>query len=148
MNRVLVILIAALLIAFPVAAQSDATAEPPIVAPSNDITVQDGGTLVLDQTPPMSPVPAEEAPPVDVGALGQFGLYLMLAIAGGGSFALVLTRLDTRGKDNLEKAYLSLAPEWQNTIVKIVEVAEALGKLGREVTDGQPNTPANTPPTP
>lgn len=99
-----------------------------------------------DATPEPTPVVAPDAPPVDFGALGQFGLYLMLAIAGGGSFALVLTRLDTRGKDQLEKAYLSLSPEWQTTIVKIVEVAEALGKLGREVTDGQPNDVPQTPP--
>lgn len=129
MNRILLILLLCFAFAAPVLAQ-EATPEPPTT-----IVVEDGGTVNVE---------ADE-PPVDFGALGQFGLYLMLAIAGGGSFALVLTRLDTRGKDQLEKSYESLSPSWQAVVLKIVDVSEALGKLGREVTDGKPNLPPAPP---
>lgn len=93
-----------------------------------------------DSTPEPAPVViADDTPAVDTAALLNFALYLLLAIAGGGSFALVLMRLDARGKDQLEKAYLSLPPDTQQIILRLVDLTEALAKLGRDVTDGVPS---------
>lgn len=129
--RLIVLALVALLLVAPVGAQEawDALTEAPEATEGPPIVVV---------TP--------DAPDVDFGALGQFALYMMLALAGGGSFALVLTRLDTRGKDQLERAYESLSPTWQDAILQLVNTMEALAKLGREVTDHEPNdTPPNPP---
>jgi type II secretory pathway component PulF len=104
-----------------------------------------------DVTPTPAPVTAPEASGVSewvyvVGAL-------LLAIAGGGSFALVFTRLDARAKQHLEQAYMSLPPQWQTAISNTLSLAneanrvlteankaltEAL-KIANELTDGKPN---------
>ena len=84
------------------------------------------------------------APPVDTNALAEFGLYALLTLIGGGSFALVLTRLDKRGLDALEKAYQSTPPEVQATILEVVKTLTEVVRVGQIVTDGKPN---DTPPT-
>lgn len=73
---------------------------------------------------------------------------VILAILGGGSFALVIHRLDKRTKDEAEQLYLALPPQWQTTVLRILDAAEATLELAREVTDGQPNaeTTTSTPP--
>lgn len=65
---------------------------------------------------------------------------VILAIVGGGTFALVINRIDKRTKDETEKLYLALPPQWQDTIVRTLDAAEATLRLARELTDGQPNS--------
>lgn len=72
---------------------------------------------------------------------------VIFAIAGGGTFAFMLSRLDKRSKDEIERNYLALSPQWQNTILKVLETADTINKqvgsavqLGRELTDGRANT--------
>jgi len=122
-----------LLFAAPVYAQDAAT---PDAAPVVSVTAEPnppGVTVNVQQ--PDTPVAA----PVDTNALGTFGLYALLALIGGGSFALVLSRLDKRGLDALEKAYESTSPATQATILEIVNILAGIVKVGQEVTDGKPN---------
>jgi hypothetical protein len=75
--------------------------------------------------------------------------YILIAVAGGGSFAMIFSRLDKRGKDDMEKAY-NAAPPWvKDVTIKVLDVSEkltealsAFNKVGREVTDGKPNSDA------
>lgn len=68
------------------------------------------------------------------------------AAAGGGSALVILSRIDRQTKDQTERLFESLSPEWQATIVRVVQSAEeavrtasAAVSVLREVTDGKPN---------
>ncbi|MBK8035279.1 MAG: hypothetical protein IPK17_38405 [Chloroflexi bacterium] len=120
-----------LLIGVPVSAQEVGATEE---APSGEV-----------ETPP-----EVVTVPVDVVTNAQTANTLIvisagvvLAIVGGGSFAVVLSRIDKRTKDETERLYLALPPQWQETVVRVLDAAEATLKLAREVTDGKPN---QTPP--
>jgi glycerol uptake facilitator-like aquaporin len=76
---------------------------------------------------------------------------LIGALAGGGSALAMLSRVDRDTKDNAERLFTSLSPEWQATITQVVTSAEEAVRtaamaveLLREVTDGQPNSEAKT----
>lgn len=64
---------------------------------------------------------------------------MLLAFMGGGTFAVIISRVDTRTKDDIERLYMALPPQWQDTILKVVEATEALVILAKQVTDKQPN---------
>lgn len=114
-----------------------------------------------DETPEPTPVVITDDTPVVVvqpdrtGDILAFGGIVLLAIAGGGGIVLVIERI-TRSKDaadNAERLYLSLSPEWQDTIRAIVEasqrvadVADRLLDFAEVVTDGKPNDDMQTPP--
>lgn len=132
MKRFLLPLILSLLLIAP--AVHAQTAEPLPEATPAVVTVNVPGTTIN-----VAPAEVPAAPPIDTSALAQFGLYFLLAIAGGGSFALVLTRLDKRGLDALEKAYESTSPATQARILDIVNILADIVKVGQVVTDGKPN---------
>lgn len=74
---------------------------------------------------------------------------LIGALAGGGSALAMLSRVDRDTKDNAERLFHSLSPDWQATITRVVTSAEEAVRtaamaveLLREVTDGQPNSEA------
>lgn len=131
MKRLLPLVLFAFLLLAPVAYAQDA---PTPEATPAVVVVNVPGTTINVQ-PAETPV----APPVDTTAVGTFGLYLLLALVGGGSFALVLSRLDKRGLDALERAYQSTPPATQAAILEVLNVLTELVKVGHQVTDNQPN---------
>lgn len=126
LTRLLFVFVCLLAFAFPVLAQ-EATAEP---TPVDTVTV------------PVEVVTNAQT----TGSFVTIAAGIILAIVGGGSFALVLTRIDKRTKDEAERQYLSLPPVWQDTVMRLLDAAEAALKLAREITDGQPNADGIVPP--
>ncbi|GEM_PF-1149854 len=62
---------------------------------------------------------------------------VLLGIAVG---ALILvSRIDKRAKDDAERLYQALPPVWQTVVLKLIEVADKVVEVGKEVTDGEPN---------
>jgi len=61
-SRIFAVLFVLLLIGAPVMAQ-EVTPPPDVGAPVNNIIIEEGGNLTVDQVAPLSPVPEEEAPP-------------------------------------------------------------------------------------
>jgi len=118
----MIALIALILVVYPARAQDAADPLPDVTA-----------TLVS---------PADDSPVVVVQPVfnpGEIVGWLLIAITGGGTVAMVITRFDRRGKDETERLYQALPPIWQTTILKIVETAGAAVRLAKEVTDGKPN---------
>jgi len=73
---------------------------------------------------------------------------ILIALAGGGSFAAVIMTLSKSraAQDNTEKLYEALSPVWQTTILGLIDTAERITKVAAEsiiiakkVTDGKPN---------
>nr|PZN48703.1 MAG: hypothetical protein DIU68_21250 [Chloroflexota bacterium] len=94
-------------------------------------------TVAFAQEATPEPLPAEPAPGIDWGAwLDRLQTAasisfiiggLLGAAAGGGSALMILSRIDKQTKDQTERLFESLSPEWQATIVRVVESAEEAG---------------------
>lgn len=111
--------------------------------------------------PPTGETPGEdtvtvtiEAPESEtVPAVLNLVAILLIALAGGGSFAVVWERIrrNKEAKDTIERLAEGLSPTWKTTIDRMLDVAEQVNKtaaevlqFAREVTDGQPNQPPPT----
>jgi uncharacterized membrane protein len=67
-----------------------------------------------------------------------FVLNTVLVGAAVGVLVFV-NKLDKRAKDDAERLYQALPPIWQTAILKLIDAADALVRVSREVTDGKPN---------
>lgn len=125
----------------------EATGEAP------DITVEDGGTVVINEQPEVTPAPE---PALSTDNLLKLTMAILAAIVGGGSILMVLDRfLKSKDvKDAVESIYLGTPAETQegllkalDTIDKVVDQFGRIVQFGREVTDKLPNqeTPPNQP---
>jgi hypothetical protein len=108
---------------------------------------------VVEVTPVVEPAPDMVTVPVEVvqsqinwNGLGQVLLYALIALLGGGTFAAVFSHMSKANKDEVERNYHALPPEWQETIQGILGIAKSvLDTANRmyawadEVTDGLPN---------
>jgi hypothetical protein len=106
-------------------------------APDTAITVEDGGTVNID-TPDSNTLTWL----IDLVKIG------IVAIVGGGSFALVWDRIrrSKQAKDTIEKLAEGLSPVWKSTLDRSLDFAEQATKtaaemvqFAREVTDGRAN---------
>lgn len=109
-----------------------------------------GVALGQDATADPGPLPAA---PGDGFAYVNVAVYvafvvggLLGALAGGGSMLAVISRIDKQTKDNAERLFLGLPPQWQATVNRVLDFSETAVKtadaallLAREVTDGKPN---------
>ncbi len=48
-------------------------------------------------------------------------------------------RLEKRHKDEAERLYQALPPQWQTTILRLIDAADGIVDTAKELTDGQPN---------
>jgi hypothetical protein len=94
-----------------------------------------------------------DAPPATGVDLLAVLFPMILALLAGGSFAFVLHTLGKREKDILERAFLSLPPEAQETIragvglseraltvlEQITVLLKATVEVSKQITDGLPN---------
>lgn len=134
MKRLLFALLAALTFVLPAVAQ-EATPVPEATATAPDTTTviaENGATVNID-APETS----------NVSTLINLVIVIIAAIVGGGSFALIWSRIRTskEAKDNLERLYEGLSPTWQPTIERTLKIAEELIIFAREVTDHKENLP-------
>jgi hypothetical protein len=128
----------------------DATSEPtaestPVVtaeAPT-DITVEDGGTLVINEQPTTPPDTA-----ISTDNLLKLAMAILAGIVGGGSILMVLDRFirSKEVKDALENIYVGSPVETQEGLLKALDTVDnvvnqlvRIVQFGREVTDKQPN---------
>ncbi len=66
---------------------------------------------------------------------------LNIGLLGAAIGVLMAARAMSKAqKDEAERLYLALPPQWQNTILKLIEAAEAVLKVAKDVTDGQENS--------
>lgn len=157
MRTRLLIALLCLFVAAPVLAQ-DATPEPtPVVAPVNNVTVEEGGTLVLDQTPPVSEVPDTPRPLIDSDSILKLVIAIASAIMLGGGGLMVIHNLLKRKdvQDVVERQYQQQPPQTQEVVQgaialldKSVNLLAEVLTFARNVTDGKPNTESgeNVPP--
>lgn len=127
----------------PMAAQ-EATEVPPTGESPVDVVVTGEDTVTVTIEAPESGT---------VPAVLNLVAILLVALAGGGSFALVWERIrrNKEAKDTIERLAEGLSPTWQTTINRMLDVAEQVNKtatevlqFAREVTDGKPNDPPPT----
>lgn len=120
-----------LLLAVPVLAQEVTPTPDPVIMPETTETVE---------VP--SSVWRELLEYVNANLLVQIVAGIVIAGTFGGTFAMIIHRLDKRTKDAMEQQFEALPPRWQDMIISVIDTLEALATLGRQVTDGQPNTEA------
>lgn len=127
----------------PMAAQ-DVTDLPPTGETPVDVVVTGEDTVTVTIEAPESET---------VPAVLNLVAILLIALAGGGSFAVVWERIrrNKEAKDTIERLAEGLSPTWKTTIDRMLDVAEQVNKtaaevlqFAREVTDGQPNQPPPT----
>lgn len=76
----------------------------------------------------------------------QFVVNIVFALVTGGAvgFAVALSRMSKEQKDNAERLYQSLPPQWGTIIRDIVVGGKAAFERFDEITDGKPNTAPTT----
>lgn len=79
--------------------------------------------------------------------LVQFVINVVFALVTGGAvgFSVALARMNKEQKDNAERMYESLPPQWGTILRDIVVGGKAAFERLDEITDGKPNTPPAEP---
>ncbi len=68
-------------------------------------------------------------------------IVLNIGLLGAAIGVLMAARQMSKAqKDEAERLYLALPPQWQGTILKLIEAAEAMLKVAKDVTDGRENS--------
>ncbi len=72
----------------------------------------------------------------------EIAITVLAVLLFGATTALigVVTRLDKKAKDDAERLYLALPPVWQDAIMKLIDAADAVVRVSKEITDGKENT--------
>ena len=134
MKKITLVLLAALLLTAPVAAQDTE----PLVT----------NTPVVTETPAEPPVGTPALNPDTAISISTLVYGIIIAVLGGGTVAVVINRFGSNkaNLDALEKLYQSASPETQQLIRERFEELEGIVKrlldMADRATDGKPNDAA------